>query len=243
MQTDRPGLLIIMAKQPAPGAVKTRLSPPLTPDEALALYQAFLLDTIGLVAAACRLAGTATPALAYAPAPAAEYFRALVPAHFVLLPQRGATLGERLASLPGQAAALGFARVAMIDSDSPTLPPATVAHCFAELARPDVDVVLGPCRDGGYYLIGLNAPQPALFRDIPWSTDQVTRETLAAVRATGLQVALLPPWYDVDTAADLRHLRAELQTHPDAAPATRRALARIELPASPTRGSRNHCRQ
>jgi len=182
------GLLIIMAKQPRAGAVKTRLCPPLTPAQAEALYSAFLPDS------------------------------------FVLLPQRGANLGERLSNLPAQARALGFAAVAMISSDSPTLPPALVARAFAELARPAVDVVLGPCTDGGYYLIGLHAPQPALFTGITWSTDQVTTQTLAAAAGAGLRVALLPPWYDTDTADDLIRLQVDLADDPAGAPHTRAVL-------------------
>ncbi len=230
MSDTQPGLLIIMAKQPSRGAVKTRLCPPLAPDEALALYQAFLADTIALVAAACALDGRAVPALAYAPADAEPYFRARLPPTFVLLPQQGADLGERLAHLPTQAAALGYGLAVMIDSDSPTLPPAQVAGAFAALRRPDVDVVLGPCTDGGYYLIGMKAPQPALFTGIPWSTEQVTAATLAAAQDAGLRVALLPAWYDADTAADLVTLQADLAQHSALAPATRAALAALDLP-------------
>ncbi|HMA37077.1 MAG TPA: TIGR04282 family arsenosugar biosynthesis glycosyltransferase [Chloroflexia bacterium] len=219
-----------MAKQPQAGAVKTRLCPPLTPAGALALYEAFLHDTIALVATACTLAGDVTPALAYAPAGAHDYFRACTPDRFVLLPQHGADLGERLSRLPAQAAARGYGPVAMIDSDSPTLPPAYAAQAFAALARADVDVVLGPCRDGGYYLIGMKAPQPALFRAIPWSTDQVTRATLAAAARAGLRVVCLPAWYDADTAADLETLRATLAADPARAPHTHEVLAGRGLP-------------
>ncbi len=218
------GLLIIMAKQPRAGGVKTRLCPPLTPAQAEALYTAFLRDTIALVAEAARLAGV-TPALAYAPREAEAYFRTLVPDSFVLLPQQGADLGERLNALPEQARAAGFAAAAMISSDSPTLPPRLVARTFAELARPGVDVMLGPCTDGGYYLIGMNAPQPALFTGIAWSTAQVTAQTLAAADRAGLRVALLPTWYDTDTADDLARLQADLAANPAGAPHTRAVLA------------------
>jgi hypothetical protein len=84
---DQKAILIIMAKQPVNGTVKTRLCPPLTPDGALALYEAFLLDTIALVDAACKLAGNVTPALAYSPPSAHDYFRDRLPEHFVLLPK------------------------------------------------------------------------------------------------------------------------------------------------------------
>ncbi len=96
-----------------------------------------------------------------------------------------------------------------MDSDSPTLPAAYVAEAFARLDGPD-DVVLGPCDDGGYYLIGLKRPQPRLLREVQMSTPFVVRDTLALAEEMGLRVALLPTWYDVDTIAELARLRTEL---------------------------------
>ncbi len=221
------GLLIIMAKQPAAGMVKARLCPPLTPNAARQLYEAFLADTLALVEAACWLAGDMTPALAYAPATAAVHFRARTPTGFVLQQQQGAGLGARLANLPGQAQALGYGPVVMISSDSPTLPPAQVARGCALLRQPGVDGVLGPCADGGYYRIGLRAPQPALFTGIPWSTAAVTAATLAAAARAGLRLEMLPLWYDIDTAADLLTLQAEVAANPGAAPHTAAVLAEL----------------
>ncbi len=213
-----------MAKQPVYGAVKTRLCPPLTPDEALTLYEAFLHDTISLVNSACLLAGNVTPALAYSPRGSHDYFLDIVPERFVLLPQTGADLGERLCNLPLQARELGFGPTAMISSDSPTLPATLAAHCFVELARPDVDATLGPCTDGGYYLIGMNEPQPALFRGINWSTETVAQETLSAALGAGLRLSQLPAWYDADTVEDLHTMWADLQADPRLAPHTREVL-------------------
>jgi glycosyltransferase A (GT-A) superfamily protein (DUF2064 family) len=111
-----------------------------------------------------------------------------------------------------------------MSSDSPTLPAAFVAEAFERL-RDGADVVLGPCDDGGYYLIGLRAPQPRLLREVPMSTPTVTRDTLALADELGLRVALLPQWYDIDTAADLARLRAELRAAaPEVAPRTRAFL-------------------
>lgn len=220
-------ILIIMAKQPAIGTVKTRLCPPLTPEEAVLLYDAFLRDTIDMVAAACVLSDGVTPALAYAPVGAADHFRAILPDNFVLLPQVGTDLGERLCNLPHQARRLGYSSVAMISSDSPTLRPVVAAECFAQLCRSDIDVVLGPCEDGGYYLIGMNAPQPALFTGITWSAASVTRETLEAAAQAGLAVASLPLWYDADTIEDLGRMWAELEHDEVTAPHTRALLATL----------------
>jgi glycosyltransferase A (GT-A) superfamily protein (DUF2064 family) len=98
-----------------------------------------------------------------------------------------------------------------MDSDSPTLPVAYVSEAFSRLQE-GADVVLGPCDDGGYYLIGLKQPQPRLLREVQMSTPTVLRDTLAIAEELGLRVVLLPTWYDVDTAAELQRLRQELAT-------------------------------
>jgi glycosyltransferase A (GT-A) superfamily protein (DUF2064 family) len=89
-----------------------------------------------------------------------------------------------------------------------------VAQAFTVLDGAS-DVVLGPCEDGGYYLIGLKRPQPRLLRDVQMSTPYVVRDTLALAEQLGLQVGLLPTWYDVDTAAELDRLCTELRAAPD----------------------------
>ncbi|HET9493153.1 MAG TPA: TIGR04282 family arsenosugar biosynthesis glycosyltransferase [Chloroflexia bacterium] len=223
------GLLIIMAKQPGLGTVKTRLSPPLKPQQCLVLYEAFLRDTIRLVDRACEIAGDVTPALAYAPAGSRAFFRGVVPRHFVLLPQTGGDLGERLSNLPSQAGRSGYSEVAMISSDSPTLPSGVAAHCFTELRQNGADVALGPCDDGGYYLIGMTRPQPALFQGIAWSTEQVTRQTLEAAAEARLRVSLLASWPDVDTIESLNAMWTGLQDDRESAPHTHDALAAMNL--------------
>jgi glycosyltransferase A (GT-A) superfamily protein (DUF2064 family) len=126
--------------------------------------------------------------------------------------------------------------VVIMDSDSPTLPPAQVAGAFAALDG--ADVVLGPCEDGGYYLIGLKRPQPRLLREVPMSTPHVLRDTLALAEQAGLRVALLAPWYDVDTAQELDRLRADLAYQaPGIAPHTRAFLARLAAVAQPASGA------
>jgi hypothetical protein len=110
-----------------------------------------------------------------------------------------------------------------MDSDSPTLPLGCLVAAFAALD--DADVVLGPCDDGGYYLIGLKRPAPRLLREVPMSTPTVAADTLALAAAAGLRVGLLPAWYDVDDAASLARLMAELAaTPPETAPNTRAFL-------------------
>jgi glycosyltransferase A (GT-A) superfamily protein (DUF2064 family) len=117
-----------------------------------------------------------------------------------------------------------------MDGDSPTLPLGTLRQAFRALDDPDVDVVLGPCEDGGYYLIGVRQPCAALFYDIPMSTPRVAAETLQRAEENGLRVALLPRWYDVDVYADLQRLAEELRTLPaDRARHTRAFLANAKL--------------
>jgi rSAM/selenodomain-associated transferase 1 len=197
-------MLLVVAKRPAIGQTKTRLCPPLSGEAAAALYACFLQDTLEIM----RAVPGVVRGVAYLPETALDYFQALAP-DMVLTPQRGADLGERLDHLLTDALAADAEQVVVMDSDSPTLPAAYVAAAFARLDGPD-DVVIGPCDDGGYYLIGLKRPQPRLLREVRMSTPFVVRDTLALADTMGLRVSLLPPWYDVDTAAELARLRAEL---------------------------------
>src|SRR5688500_17515080 len=144
--------LLAIAKQPAPGQTKTRLSPPLSLPAAAELYEAFLRDTLALM----RTVADVQPGLVYWPETAGAYFQALAP-DFFLLPQTGDDLGARLDhALTHCLLQRGAGKVVIMDTDSPTLPAAYLALAFARLDT--ADVVLGPCDDGGYYLIGLNRP-------------------------------------------------------------------------------------
>ena len=212
--------LVIMAKQPIVGRTKTRLSPPLTPAEATALYEALLLDTIELGAG---LEGIQL-AIAVTPPEAADTFRHIGPPGIILLPVAGADIGDCLNQVLGRLLGAGHSLAIALNSDGPTLPDAYLRQAFDRLG--DADVVLGPSEDGGYYLIGLRQAQPELFQDIEWSSERVTAQTLARAEAMGLSVALLPSWYDVDTGADLERLRGELATLPaETWPHTRRFFA------------------
>jgi len=222
--------LLVVAKRPAPGETKTRLTkspsvggtPPLTPEQAAQLYEAFLCDTLDLV----RQVPDVRPIIAYLPEGAEGYFRGLAP-DFDLLPQHGADLGERLDNALTHYLANDHDKAVIMDSDSPTLPAEHLAQAFDILDK--ADVALGPCEDGGYYLIGLKRPAPRLLREVQMSTPHVVRDTLALAEAEGLTVAQLPVWYDVDTAAELDWLCAELNVLPiDRAPHTRQILQLVE---------------
>lgn len=213
--------LLVVAKRPAAGQTKTRLCPPLDGALAAELYACFLRDTLDLM----RQVPAVRREIVYLPEDAAGYFRQLAPT-MALSVQQGADLGARLDRLLTAALAQGAQKAVVMDSDSPTLPPAYVTQAFALLDTHDV--VLGPCADGGYYLIGLRQPQPRLFHGVPMSTPVVVQMTLAIAAELGLRTALLPAWYDVDTAAELEQLRAELRAAPDGvAMHTRRFLAQL----------------
>src|SRR5262249_23734364 len=149
----------IMAKAPGVSVVKSRLHGSLTADEATALYRCFLLDRADAVLALPGVAGV----VAFTPPEAETLMRALLPARLRLVPQQGQDLGERLSHLLSELLALGHAGAIAIDSDSPTLPMTYVTSAAKVLADGSADVVLGPCDDGGYYLIGLRAAAPSLF--------------------------------------------------------------------------------
>lgn len=207
----------IFAKAPTPGEVKTRLCPPLTPREAAALARCFLRDRIAQVRA---LAGT-TPVIAYAPASERDLFERLAPG-FVLRPQRGRDLGERMGSVLGDLLRAGHPAAIAIGTDTPTLPGALIQRAVDLAASDQADLVLGPSEDGGYYLIGVRGDHAALFADVPWSTGAVLDVTLRRAEVANLRPALLPTWFDVDTPDDLSRLRAALAEAPRVAPATSR---------------------
>jgi hypothetical protein len=200
--------LLVVAKRPAPGQTKTRLSPPLSPGQAAALYACFLHDTLELM----RQVSNVRPVIAYLPMGETAYFSGLAP-DFELVLQEGADLGPRLDNALTRYLQLGYQGVVIMDSDSPTLPVACLTSAFEALD--DADVVLGPCDDGGYYLIGLKRPAPRLLREVRMSTARVVDDTLALAAAEGLRVRLLPVWYDVDDAAALGRLAAELAGAPN----------------------------
>lgn len=201
-----PPAVAVMTKVPGGTVVKSRLHESLGEERATELYRCFLLDRLDAVATLRDISG----AVAFTPREAEPLMRTLAPLGLTLLPQRGADLGERLSTILTELLDRGHAGAIAVDSDSPTLPMAYVAEAATVLSDAKCEVVLGPCEDGGYYLVGLRWPQPALFEGIPWSTDAVFAITLDRARARGLSVHVLPQWFDVDTEADLRRLHADM---------------------------------
>jgi rSAM/selenodomain-associated transferase 1 len=220
--------LAVMTKAPRPGQVKTRLVPPLTPEEAAHLNICLLRDTAAAIAKACRM--NARGVAVYTPTGAETAYIDILPPEFELIPQRGDEFGERLAFATADLFQCGFASVCLIDSDSPTVSAGVYAKAVALLSKPGDRVVLGPSDDGGYYLIGLKRNHPQLFERIDWSTERVSDQTMQRARELDLEVSLLPTGYDVDDAATLRRLCGELlseKSTDDIAPNTRRFLAAL----------------
>jgi rSAM/selenodomain-associated transferase 1 len=196
--------IVLMAREPRPNLVKTRLTPPLDSADASRIYHSFLLDKIEQV---YGLDGVGR-FVAYTPDSSREFFSTIVPKGLRLIPQKGEDLGEKLANLSSSLLDEGYDGVMLMDSDTPNLPSGFTISGLEALN--ENDLVVGPCEDGGYYLIGLSRKIPEIFRDIPWSTPEVTPTTIKKSSALGLRTAMLQKWYDIDTFDDLKRLKREL---------------------------------
>jgi uncharacterized protein len=181
--------LVVIAKAPARGHSKTRLCPPCTPEQAAALAEAALRDTLAAV--------VATPARRRILALDGEPDGWLPPG-FELHTQRGAGLGERL----GHALAAADGPALVVGMDTPQLTPALLSEAASRLTEPGVDAVLGPAHDGGYWTIGLRRPDPAAFDDVPMSSPRTCAAQRRRLDELGLRTAALPALRDVDTIDD-----------------------------------------
>jgi rSAM/selenodomain-associated transferase 1 len=191
------GALVVFAKQPLPGQVKTRLCPPFTAEQAADFYACMLEDVLETTLRGSAALGLVA-VLALQPPEAAAAFAA--PAGLRCEPQQGADLGARMEHAFARQLAAGHGPVLLRGSDSPTLPFETLSAALLALERSDL--VICPDRDGGYNLVGLRRPAPGLFSH-PMSTASVLVDTLARAQGAGLTHALLPAGFDIDTAADL----------------------------------------
>jgi uncharacterized protein len=209
--------VLLVAKAPVPGRSKTRLSPPLTPEQAASLQRALLLDTLD----ACR-AEVPETGLLHAEEAEAPVLAELAGPGTRLVLQEGRGLGAALSR--GIERFVEGGPVALVSSDVPGIPPGSLGRAFAALAG-GADVVLGPALDGGYWLIAMKEANPALFREIPWSTPAVYGVTARRCQEAGLELAVLETWRDVDTAVDLGALLEEL----DEVDAPRTSAALVEL--------------
>jgi uncharacterized protein len=197
-------ILGIYVKYPDPGTVKTRLAADLGNERAAEMYRAFVSDSI----VRFQTAGDRR-FLCYSPATkeAEAWFEDLAGSNYELWPQPDGSLTPRLSGFFEFAHNLGAKGSVVIGSDSPTIPASFVDQAFEHLNLRDA--VLGPATDGGYYLLGLRKPLP-IFDTIDWSTRRVLRQTIRRLEQNQASLALLPPWYDVDTREDLDLLRGHL---------------------------------
>jgi rSAM/selenodomain-associated transferase 1 len=193
------GVIIVFAKAPRPGQVKTRMSPPLTPEQAAGLYSQLLLDVLEVTGAlAPRL--ELEPVLAVSPPEACAELADLAPTPFRVVAQRGASLSQRMAHAVAEAAAGGATRILLRGSDSPLLDESIVKRALVALER--VDLAVCPDRDGGFNLIGLRKPAPGIFSH-PMSTPSTLGDTLENAASLGLRVDVQEPSFDLDCAGDL----------------------------------------
>ncbi len=216
--------LLIFARYPRLGTVKTRLRASLDDQAILEVYQAFLLDTLDWTA---RLSARRFLYLADCSPDEMSQLAADPFSQLELRIQAGRDLGERMWNA-GREVSADCSRIVYLGVDTPSLPPRLVEQAFSELTR--FPVVIGPSGDGGYYLLGLSAPQRELFQDIPWGTSRVLETSLAKLKPG--EVYLLPTRDDVDTPGDLERLDAELAAQPDRARHTRAVLQRLVARAS-----------
>jgi rSAM/selenodomain-associated transferase 1 len=202
--------IAVMAKASFPGRTKTRLVPPLTFEEAAAFNTAFLQDVAANILAAGREAAI-RGYMAFGPPGSEPFFRETLPAQIGLVEAWFPNFGDCLYAAVDRLLALGHASAVVLNSDSPNLPTSLLVETARMLARPGDRVVIGPSTDGGYYLLGMKARHRRLFEDVPWSTEAVAARTLERAAEIGVEVHVLPTWYDVDDIASLRQLRSELR--------------------------------
>jgi hypothetical protein len=216
-----PSALLLFSRLPVLGSVKTRLMPRFSEAEALALHQALLADSLDLL----RHAADAANASTWLYLSEAGPLKSVITSHLGacrILVQQGASLGERLHQAFQERFEAGAKRVVVLGSDSPQVPTSVIVRALESL--PKNDLVLGPARDGGYYLLGLSRLQSSLFTGIPWGTSQVYRETVRRARSEGLSIASMPAFYDVDVPDSVVALWDDLSR--------RRAKGDSAIPAS-----------
>lgn len=203
--------ILVMAKAPVPGSVKTRLRLP--PEEAARLQEAMICDAVE------KAASVAPVTVAASPAAELDSVRKLIPADAPLLAQPEGDLGHRMLAGASELFDRGGAPVLVIGTDAPTLPASYLRDALVSLET-ESDAALTPSEDGGYVMIGLRKPYATLFEGISWSTPQVYGQTVETARRAGFRVYETGLWYDVDVPEDLERLRAELARDPALAPHT-----------------------
>lgn len=221
-------VLVIMAKAPKPGAVKTRLAPGLSPDTVTDFYCCLLDDTLALA----RSLSNVEVAI-MCPSPDVDELKQLAGNETSIVAQRGEGLAAGLTSVFAHFAESGRRRTIAFNSDSPHLPRSVLETAFETLAAHDL--VVGPTHDGGYYLVGAKASHPALFANDAMGTSSALEKLLSHARTLELSVGFAVPSYDIDVPDDLTRLAEELRLAPARAPRTAAWLREWEFPAARSR--------
>lgn len=190
--------LIIFARDPVPGEVKTRLARHIGNQAAADLYAAMLQDVVQTASNLPKI----TPIIFWANSAVTQSMERLGE-RFISSLQNGNSLGERMAHAFDKVFSKDFKTCCIIGSDAPDIPQKYILQAFALLESNSVDVVFGPAADGGYYLVGMNRTYRQLFEDIPWSCQDTLEKSCAKAATLGISYALLPEWHDMDTLEDV----------------------------------------
>jgi rSAM/selenodomain-associated transferase 1 len=228
MKSSSDCVLVIMAKAPRPGAVKTRLAESFSPEAVVAFYRCLLGDTLELA----RSLGDVEVAIMCPPRDVDE-LEQLSAGTASVVAQKGEGLAAALTSVFAHFAA-NRRHVIAFNSDSPHLPQSLLKEAFAMLAADDL--VVGPTYDGGYYLVGAKSPHASLFAGDGMGTSSALERLLARAQSLQLSVGLVERFYDIDVADDLTRLAADLRLAPARAPRTAAWLKQWELAGAQSRG-------
>jgi len=210
-------VIVIMAKVPIAGTVKTRLQPFLSAEQCAELAKCFLDDTVSKVKSLPN-----ELIIAYTPIEKRDVLLAILPNEQVFIEQKGVNLGDKMFHVFEFALSQNSDAVVMIGTDSPTFPAQFITQGFEMLS--ETDAVLGETTDGGFYLIGLRKLKKEIFETVEWSSPKTFEQTAKNVENLNLKLSLLPNWYDVDTPDDLKRLKKDLSKNPNIAPKTFRFL-------------------
>ncbi len=214
-------VIIIMAKIPKAGKVKTRLEPILSPEKCAELADAFLQDTINKA-----LTQNIQLIIAFSPNGKNDYFDKFSNENIIFIPQKGADLGEKMFNAFKFAFEQKAVSAVLIGTDSPTFPRKFIEQAFEKLEK--TDAILGKSADGGYYLIGLKLLLREIFENVIWSSEKAYEQTARNIEKCGLKLSNLPEWFDVDLPADLERLRKDLKQNEKIAPITAKWLKENE---------------
>ena len=203
MEKNKDNAVILFARDPILGQVKTRLRPSFDDETILKLYICFVEDSLEKI----RQVDNVKCFVGVSPDNHSGLFKGIESFGMSLFVQRGKDLGEKMRQAFADRFAEGYNKVVIIGSDSPSLPVSYINKALAS----DKDLVLGPSTDGGYYLIAMSGKLSEVFSGVAWGTENVLDETLKKIKGTSVSFELLPIWYDVDSPDDLKFLKTHLE--------------------------------